>query len=78
MDPSQGTLEWTIGTATNERPLYRGVGGHVTTELNSLYTTYGNGSYLISFVYTTEDGMRVEKTRLIFIDTGVVTENQYE
>jgi predicted DNA-binding protein YlxM (UPF0122 family) len=85
MDPARGTLEWTIAKAMEGEPtevagqaLYSGTGEQVTTELRELYTTHGAGNYRITFTYTTGDGMRVTKSRPIFIDTGTITENQYE
>jgi hypothetical protein len=78
MDTTQGTVEWKITRESESTPLYSGVGDRVTTGLSSLYSAYGDGNYLITFIYTTGDDMRVEKARQIFIDTGVITKNQYE
>jgi hypothetical protein len=78
MDPARGSLAWTIARGDDPTPLYGGVGAEVTSELESLRTTYGDGNYLLTFIYTTEDGLHVAKSRPIFIDTGVITPNQYE
>jgi hypothetical protein len=77
MDPERGAITWVIKKGDGAA-LYSGKGGTVTAELGALYKDCGDGNYIIAFTYTAGDGMTVEKERAITIDTGTITENQYE
>jgi hypothetical protein len=78
MNPEKGALTWTITGAGRETPLYSGAGASATIELTKLFAEYGDGEYEFSFTYKTHDGRAVTKSRTIVIDTGEITENQYE